>query len=83
MANGTKLGDLEPAPVSLRPEDILTPKELAKRLKVPLSWVYKKSAANEIPRLGCGRYLRFAWPDVCASLRGGKKRLTRRNICIQ
>jgi hypothetical protein len=54
---------------SLKAEDILTPEQLADRLQVPLSWVYKKSAADGIPVLRCGRYLRFYWPDVCAKLR--------------
>ena len=27
---------------TLRPEDILTPEELAKRLKVGVGWVYEK-----------------------------------------
>jgi hypothetical protein len=47
-------------------------KQLAERLQVPLSWVYKKSAVRgpqAIPILRCGRYLRFCWPDVCAWLR--------------
>jgi hypothetical protein len=55
----------------LEPVDILTPAELAKRLKVPLSWVYKKSVQrgpNNMPVLRCGRYLRFDWPAVCAWL---------------
>jgi hypothetical protein len=59
----------------IEPSDILTPKELAKRLKVDVSWVYEKSRdrgkddANPLPVLRCGRYLRFSWPDVCAWLR--------------
>jgi hypothetical protein len=58
----------------LRPEDILTPKELSKRLKLPLSWIYEKSRkrgndGHPLPVLRCGRYLRFSWPDVCEWLR--------------
>ena len=49
--------------------DFDTPEELAERLKVPVSWVYKKSAASAFPVLRCGRYLRFSWPEVCAWLR--------------
>ncbi len=75
MATAAKLGIVQAAPVPLRPEDILRPEELAQRLKVPLSWVYKKAAKNDsksIPVLRCGRYLRFSWPDVCAWLRTEK-----------
>jgi len=69
MATAAKLGLVQTAPVLLRAEDILTPEELAERLKVPVSWVYKKSAASAFPVLRCGRYLRFSWPEVCAWLR--------------
>jgi excisionase family DNA binding protein len=55
------------APVE--PADILTPAELAKRLKLPLSWVYKQSAKGSIPVLRCGGYLRFDWTAVSAWLR--------------
>jgi excisionase family DNA binding protein len=50
-----------------RPEDILTPEEVAARLKVPESWVYEKTRArcrNPIPCLRLGRYIRFQWSAV-------------------
>jgi len=56
----------------LKPDDILTPAELAKRLKVPLSWVYKQTAHKgngSIPVLRCGLYLRFDWIAVSEWLR--------------
>jgi excisionase family DNA binding protein len=56
----------------LEPADILTPPELAKRLKVPLSWVYKQTALKgngSIPVLRCGLYLRFDWSAVSEWLR--------------
>jgi excisionase family DNA binding protein len=53
----------------LEPGDILTPTELAERLKVPLSWVYKQSAKDAIPVMRCGTYLRFDWAAVSAWLR--------------
>ena len=56
----------------LQPGDILTPKQLAKCLQVPVSWVYKQSARpgpDSLPVLRCGMYLRFSWPDVCEWLR--------------
>jgi hypothetical protein len=61
---------------TVEPQDILTPQELAKRLKLPLSWVYKQSARSgqdSIPVLRCGMYLRFSWPEVCAWLRSNNK----------
>jgi len=52
---------------TLRPEDILTPEELAARLKVRKTWVYKQTRSrsrNPLPRLRIGRYLRFDWTKV-------------------
>jgi hypothetical protein len=71
MATALKL---EPKPVPIEPADILTPRELSERLKLPLSWIYEKSRKrgehdNPLPVLRCGRYLRFSWPDVCEWLR--------------
>ena len=60
----------------LDPSDILTPKQLAARLQVGVSWIYEKSrdraqsADKPIPCLRAGKYLRFYWPDVCEWLRG-------------
>jgi hypothetical protein len=70
MATSPKLAALSRSIVE--PQDILTPQELAKRLKLPLSWVYKQSARSgpgSIPVLRCGMYLRFSWPEVCGWLR--------------
>ena len=53
--------------VSLKTEDILTPEEVAVRLKVPDSWVYEKTRSrcrNPIPCLHIGRYIRFNWSAV-------------------
>jgi hypothetical protein len=64
---------------TLDPRDILTPEELAKRLKVGVSWVYEKSRSRgkrggkPLPVLRIGRYLRFAWPDVVEWMRGDAK----------
>lgn len=52
-------------------ENILTPEELAARLKVPDSWVYEKTrrrCRNPIPCLRLGRYVRFDWVAVAAWL---------------
>lgn len=57
--------------VLVDPGNILTVEELAKRLKVPVSWVYEKQRArysNPLPTLKIGRYLRFDWAQVSAWL---------------
>lgn len=57
----------------LTPEDILTPKELAKRLKVKPGWVYEKLRPRQqhpLPVFHMGRYLRFSWPAIVAWLEG-------------
>jgi len=65
---------LERTPAALDPEDILTARQLAARLQVQLSWVYKHtdkshSNGNRLPVLKCDGFLRFSWTDVCAWLR--------------
>ncbi|MBI4523936.1 MAG: helix-turn-helix domain-containing protein [Deltaproteobacteria bacterium] len=40
-------------------KELLTPDELAERLKVPLSWVYEQSRQGNIPTHRIGRYIRF------------------------
>lgn len=47
--------------------DLLTPEELAERLKVGKSWVYEKTRARShdpLPVIRIGKYMRFHWPDV-------------------
>jgi len=60
---------------TLRPEDILTPEELAARLKVRKSWVYEQTRSRNhrkpLPRLNMGRYLRFDWTKVVEWLTEG------------
>jgi len=49
------------------PGEILTPNELAARLKVPVSWIYEKQRTrckNPIPSKPKGRYVRFDWDEV-------------------
>jgi hypothetical protein len=73
--------DQTPTPATdraaINPNDILTPGELADRLKVDVSWIYEKSRKRgkndrPLPVLRCGRYLRFVWPDVCEWLRSNR-----------
>ncbi len=62
---------MQPSTPAVSPQDILTPEELAARLKVPLSWVREKTRGrqkNPLPVLRIGRYIRFNWPAVAAWL---------------
>ena len=47
--------------------ELLTPEELAARLKVPLSWVYEQSRQGNIPTHRLGRYIRFDLREVIES----------------
>jgi hypothetical protein len=58
-------------PAEVRPEDILTPKDLAKRLKVTLSWVFEQTrertrirSKNPMPFHKRGKKIWFWWPEV-------------------
>ena len=76
MSAAPKLAAMPANTQRLEASDILTPEQLAERLQVPKSWVYKKAAQpGSIPVIRCGRYLRFSWPDVCAWLRSKDRAL--------
>jgi excisionase family DNA binding protein len=52
-------------------EEILTPQEMAARLKVPVSWVYEQTRtrgrlrnSDPLPHRKMGRYLRFILSEV-------------------
>ena len=47
--------------------ELLTPEDLAKKLIVPLSWVYEQSRLGNIPTHKLGRYIRFNLHEVLAS----------------
>jgi excisionase family DNA binding protein len=46
---------------------LLTPEELADRLKLPVSWVYEQSRQGNIPTHRMGRYIRFDLREVIES----------------
>ena len=48
---------------------LLTPEELAKQMKVPLSWVYEQSRLGNIPTHRLGKYIRFDFAEVLRSQR--------------
>lgn len=52
-------------------EEILTPQEMAARLKVPVSWLYEQTrhrgrlrSSDPLPHRKMGRYLRFISGEV-------------------
>jgi len=47
--------------------ELLTPEELATKLKVPVSWCYEQSRQGNIPTHRLGRYLRFSLTEVLES----------------
>ena len=38
--------------------------EMAKKLDVPISWLYARTRTNEIPHLKVGKYVRFDESEV-------------------
>ena len=50
--------------MSANEEPLLTVQDVARRLNVPVSWVYAKAEANQLPHIKLGRYLRFCLQDV-------------------
>jgi hypothetical protein len=57
---------------AFQPENLLTPEELAQRLKVATSWVFEQTRQRAkvrkkkpLPCIRLGKYLRFDWPAVC------------------
>ncbi len=47
--------------------ELLTPEELAEKLKVPRSWVYEQSRQGHIPTHRMGKYIRFDLREVITS----------------
>jgi excisionase family DNA binding protein len=50
-----------------RADRLLTPEDLADKLKVPVSWVYEQSRQGKIPTHRIGRYIRFRLDEVVQS----------------
>lgn len=45
--------------------------ELARRLGVAKSQIYRKAKNGEIPSIRIGRYYRFPWPEILIHLSNG------------
>jgi excisionase family DNA binding protein len=48
---------------------LLTPDELADKLRIPVSWAYEQSRQGKIPTHRLGRYIRFDLQEVLESQR--------------
>jgi hypothetical protein len=72
MAAAAKSGIIQASQaVRLDPDDLLTPSELASRLKVSKSWVFEQTRQRAkvrnkkpLPHIRLGKYLRFSWNQV-------------------
>jgi excisionase family DNA binding protein len=57
-------------------QELLRVEDLAKVLKVPASWVYsqtRQTGPGTMPRIRCGKYVRFIESEVLAWLRERSK----------
>lgn len=50
----------------MSPVELITAKELAKRLNVQVSWIYRRTRLGQeaIPHVKMGKYVRFDWEEV-------------------
>ena len=50
----------------MSPSELITAKELAKRLNVQVSWIYRRTRLGQeaIPHVKIGKYVRFDWEEV-------------------
>jgi hypothetical protein len=80
VSTAPKLGIVQGNQSRLEPTDILTPQELADRLKVAKSWVFEQTRQRSkvrnkkpLPCIRLGKYLRFSWIQVSEWLIDGNK----------
>ena len=52
--------------IKMIPNQLITAKELAKRLNVQVSWIYRRTRLGQeaIPHVKMGKYVRFDWEEV-------------------
>lgn len=53
-------------------EHLMTADEVAERLSVPASWVYRAAREGDLPSVRCGRYRRFDEGNVDRWIAGQK-----------
>ena len=51
--------------------ELLNVKELADRLNVPASQIYRQTELGRLPVVKVGRYHRYPWPKVLETLSNG------------
>lgn len=56
----------------MSPVELITAKELAKRLNVQVSWIYRRTRLGQeaIPHVKMGKYVRFDWDAVVKFYKG-------------
>ena len=56
----------------MSPSELITAKELASRLKVQVSWIYRRTRLGQeaIPHVKMGKYVRFDWDEVMDFYKG-------------
>lgn len=59
----------------MQAEELITVEELAKRLNVPVSWIYQRTrlGPEAIPHVKMGKYVRFDWAEVVEFFRDDSK----------
>jgi predicted DNA-binding transcriptional regulator AlpA len=64
-----------------KPEDILTPEQLAERLQVKRSWIFEQTRnrakvrnSHPLPCIRLGKFLRFSWVAVSEWLQNPENR---------
>ena len=65
--NGSETGNAVGTPFPIDRETLLTIEDVAKLLRVPISWVYehtRRRASDRIPGFRLGKYWRFREVDV-------------------
>jgi excisionase family DNA binding protein len=50
-------------------QDLISIKEMAKKLDVPISWLYSRTRTNEVPHYKVGKYVKFDESEVWAWLK--------------
>src|SRR5260221_8789436 len=62
--------------ISIIHAELLTPEELAERLKLPVSWIYehcRERALNRLPGFKLGKYWRFREAGVPRGIEGATR----------